>query len=80
MMSNNGYDQSKLTPYKYDLRRVSSSLYVGSDVKGGSVVRDRFLVKDLHGNYWCYYKTSSYTTRSSISLILNQVERALAFK
>ena len=32
----NGYDLSRLTPYKYDLRRGCQRLYVGSEVKGGS--------------------------------------------
>ena len=59
----NGYDQSTLTPYKYDLRQVCDRLYVRSDVKGGSVVRDRFIVRDNQGNYWCYYKASSVRNR-----------------
>ena len=59
----NGYDESKLTPYKYDLREGCDRLYVRSDVKGGSVYRDRFIVKDLHGNYWIYYKASSLKNR-----------------
>ena len=59
----NGYDQSKLTPYKYDLRQGCDRLYVRSEIKGGSVLRDRFVVRDLHGKYWCYYKKSSARNR-----------------
>ena len=55
----NGYDLSRLTPYKYDIRRGCQRLYVGSEVKGGSVLRSQFLVRDLQGNLWVYSRASA---------------------
>ena len=59
----NGYDLSRLTPYKYDLRRGCERLYVGSEVKGGSVLRSQFLVRDLQGNLWVYTRASARPPR-----------------
>ena len=58
----NGYDLSRLTPYKYDLRRGCQRLYVGSEVKGGSVLRSQFLVRDLQGNLWVYSQASALSS------------------
>ena len=56
MSPGNGYDEARLVPYKYDLRRVSARLYERSSVTGAAVYRDSFVVRDTAGNYWCYYR------------------------
>ena len=59
MSPGNGYDEARLVPYKYDLRRVSARLYERSSVTGAAVYRDSFVVRDTAGNYWCYYRVSA---------------------
>ena len=56
----NGYDVSSLGSYKSDIREYAQRLYVrNGNEKGNIAYRDRFLVRDLHGGYWWYYKKSS---------------------
>ena len=59
MAPGNGYDEARLVPYKYDLRRVSARLYERSSVTGAAAYRDSFVVRDAAGNYWCYYRVSA---------------------
>ena len=58
--ASNGYDLSSLRSYKSDLRDYAQRLYVrNGNAKGNIAYRDRFLVRDLYGRYFCYHKKSS---------------------
>ena len=61
----NGYDLSTIRSYKSDLRHYAERLYVRNGTgKGNIKYRDKFLVRDLYGRYWWYYKKSSSWTPS----------------
>ena len=64
--TSNGYDLSNLRSYKSDLRDYAERLYVRNGTgKGNITYRDRFLVRDLQGRYWWYYKKSSSWSQSN---------------
>ena len=56
----NGYDLSSLKSYKSDIREYAQRLYIKNGTGKGSIAyRDRFLVRDLYGRFWWYYKKTS---------------------